>query len=79
MKVYIAKPHSTFDAGTEVELLEDYRGDSQQDYIGEFFGMRDGTLIAAVCLFKEFWTRYIPEQGARNAGGQRERNHPEHP
>jgi hypothetical protein len=64
MKLYIALPNTYFDVGTEAELLDKIDGQSAL-----FFGLKNGKFDEAVCRYKEFKVRYVPEQGARSAGG----------
>ena len=48
---YVAKPETWFDAGTVVELIDDYRPDIN---CGLFRGYRNGKLDEEVCPFDEF-------------------------
>ena len=57
-KSYIAKPKTWFDAGTEADLVDDYRPEFNS---GVFYGWKDGKKEYQVCEFKEFKIRYTAE------------------
>jgi hypothetical protein len=67
IKLYLARPGHLFDPGTEADLVEDYRGTGKQE--GLFLGLRNGKWVEAVCDFKEFVVKVVPEQDARSIGG----------
>lgn len=63
MLKYIAKEHPEpndgpgevwYDAGTEVELIDDYRLEDTPMDCGLFRGLRDGKTDEEVCSFDEF-------------------------
>jgi hypothetical protein len=50
---YISRHDEWFDEGTEVKLIDDYRGHRGLNS-GLFEGLRDGRLDQEVCCFDEF-------------------------
>ena len=52
---YIAKEDTWFDAGIEVEIIDDYRLDKIAPWnAGLFKGMHEGILYEEVCNFEDF-------------------------
>jgi len=55
--IYKAKPDTWFDAGTTVELIDDYRDSKPGKPFGKcglFRGYKDGKLDEEICPFDEF-------------------------
>lgn len=54
--IYTAKKNTWFDAGTEVELIDDYRPSAKS---GLFYGYRKGEKDEEICPFDEFETEEV--------------------
>ena len=64
MKIFTALPGTYFDAGTEADFVN-----KVDNLSAVFFGLRNGKFDEAVCRYKEFKVKYLPDKDARSIGG----------